>query len=78
MSTSSGDDDFSSAASLSAGEASDGCDCDDCFLGISDIMSSALRGTPLVKKVRYAAASLLTPMISGREYSFGNDGNLTA
>ncbi|KAL3216209.1 hypothetical protein MRX96_006407 [Rhipicephalus microplus] len=51
MSTSSGDDDVSSAASLSAGEASDGCDCDDCFLGISDMMSSALRTVPLVKKV---------------------------
>lgn len=49
MSTSSGDDDFSSAASLSAGEVSDGCDCDDCFLGISDMMSSALRTVPVRK-----------------------------
>lgn len=49
MSTSSGDDDFSSAASLSAGETSDGCDCDDCFLGISDMMSSALRSVPVRK-----------------------------
>ncbi|KAH6926853.1 hypothetical protein HPB50_022579 [Hyalomma asiaticum] len=49
MSTSSGDDDFSSAASLSAGDVSDGCDCDDCFLGISDMMSSVLRNVPMRK-----------------------------
>ncbi|KAL1416593.1 hypothetical protein MTO96_027812 [Rhipicephalus appendiculatus] len=61
MSTSSGDDDFSSAASLSAGEASDGCDCDDCFLGISDMMSSALRTVPLAKKLPSLLFSILLP-----------------